>query len=211
MLVLALWISNGSASSTSVRVKVVCLGDSLTEGYGVRRDEAYPALLQKKFDEKNPGRVEVVNAGISGSTTSSIASRLKWFLKSKPAVLFIAMGANDGLRGLNLAETKKNLQNAVHEAKKAGVLVVLGGMKLPPNYGPVQTQEFNAIFPEIAKREGVSLVPFILEGIGGDPSLNSEDGIHPNAKGHAKMLDLIFPILDREVEKAFSAQQKASS
>ncbi len=196
-----------SSAALPEKVKIVCLGDSITEGYGVNRDQAYPALLQKKFDEKYPGAVEVVNAGISGSTTASAASRMKWFLKSKPYLIFLALGANDGLRGIDVEATKTNLENVVIEAKKAGIQVVLGGMKLPPNYGPAATKKFNLIYPGISKRQSVPLVPFILEGVGGDKALNIEDGIHPNPNGHEKVAALIFPFLDAAIQPGITIRK----
>lgn len=200
--ILSLSLISISAFGNEVqKIKIVCLGDSLTEGYGISREKAYPALLQAKFDSKYKDQVEVINAGISGSTTASAESRLKWFLKTKPEILFLALGANDGLRGVDVDETRKNIEAAIKTSKDADIRVVLGGMKLPPNYGRAAAKKFDAIYPELSKKYGIGLVPFILEGVGGVRSLNIEDGIHPNEEGHEKVAALIFPYLEKEVEK----------
>lgn len=177
--------------------RMVILGDSLTEGYGVPRESAYPALLEKKLNEaKLQGqRWKVVNAGVSGSTSASGLSRLQWQLKSKPDVLIVALGANDGLRGTSPASTKKNLKDVVELAQKNKISVILAGLLMPPNYGPGFTKDFGAIFPAVARETKVPLIPFILEGVAGDPTKNLADGIHPNEKGHEIMADLVFRFL----------------
>jgi len=178
---------------------VVCLGDSLTEGYGLAPEQAYPHLLERKL--RAEGReVRVVNAGISGSTSASAAARLQWQLKSRPDVVVIALGGNDGLRGVDVAATEANLSEAIALAKSHGVRVLLGGMKLPPNYGPEYTRAFEAVFPALAKKHDVALIPFLLEGVAAEPELNLPDGIHPNAKGAEIVSQTVFealrPLLD---------------
>ena len=161
---------------------MVCLGDSLTEGYGLAPEQSYPSLLERMLRDRGHA-VRVVNAGVSGSTSASAASRLRWQLRSRPDVVVIALGGNDGLRGVDVAATKANLSTAIDLAKQSGARVLLAGMKIPPNYGPEYTAAFEAVFPALAKQHGVALLPFLLEGVAANPELNLPDGIHPNARG----------------------------
>lgn len=177
---------------------LVCLGDSLTAGYGLEESQAYPALLQVRFDKELPGW-KVVNAGVSGDTSRGALARLDWVLKGKPELLFVAIGANDGLRGIKTAETEANVRSIVKRAKAAGVRVVLGGMQLPTNYGPEYREGFAAIFPKVAKAHKLPLLPFLLQDVGGVEQLNQADGIHPTAEGQtivAKNVgDFLVPLL----------------
>jgi acyl-CoA thioesterase-1 len=127
--------------------------------------------------------VRVVNAGVSGSTSASAVSRLRWQLRSRPDVIVIALGGNDGLRGVDVATTQANLSMAIDLAQQSGARVLLAGMKLPPNYGPEYTAAFEALFSALAVKHGVALLPFLLEGVAANPELNQSDGIHPNARG----------------------------
>ncbi len=174
---------------------VLCLGDSLTEGYGVEDEHAYPSVLERRL--RDQGRaVRVINAGINGSTSASAVRRLRWQLKAKPDVMVLALGGNDGLRGLDLAETKKNLSEAIELAKSQGVRVVLAGMQIPPNYGPEYTREFRAMFPALAEQHEVVRIPFLLEGVAAQPELNLPDGIHPHAKGYERVVENVLPVLE---------------
>jgi acyl-CoA thioesterase-1 len=166
--------------------KVLCLGDSLTEGYGVAREAAWPELLQTDLKNLGMSDITIVNAGISGSTSASGLSRLKWFLKSpdQPEILILELGANDGLRGIDPKVTQKNLRDVIQLAKSRGIRVLLAGMQMPTNYGPEYTKKFAELYPEIAKDEGVDFIPFFLESVAGDRSLNQADGIHPNEAGY---------------------------
>ncbi len=180
---------------------VVCLGDSLTEGYGLAPEQAYPHLLEQKL--RAEGRsVRVVNAGISGSTSASAVARLRWQLKSEPEVVVIALGGNDGLRGVDVEATEANLSEAIALAKSRGVRVLLGGMKIPPNYGSDYTTAFEAVFPALAEKHDVALIPFLLEGVAADPELNLPDGIHPNARGAAIVSQTVFEALRPLLEAA---------
>jgi acyl-CoA thioesterase-1 len=188
--------------SSAVGPKILFLGDSLTEGYGVSRERSFPAKaierLNDKFVQRRLAkRVDGLYAGVSGSTTASGPSRLKWFLKAKPDVLFLALGANDGLRGVPAAETEKNLDATMKIAQEAGMKIVLAGMKLPPNYGKKSGGEFEVVFAKLAKKYDAILMPFLLEGVAGEKTLNQEDGIHPNEKGHAKMAEAVVPYLEK--------------
>jgi acyl-CoA thioesterase-1 len=195
LVALALLVAAQAAAAETI----VCLGDSLTEGFGVAPERSYPSLLQTRLREAGREHTRVVNAGISGSTSASAVSRLRWQLKAQPDWVILALGANDGLRGLDLAETEKNLADAITLAKSQGVKVVLAGMQIPPNYGPDYTRRFRALFPELARRFDVVLIPFLLEGVAARPELNLSDGIHPNAAGYeqvvANVLDVLLPLL----------------
>lgn len=173
--------------------RVLALGDSLTEGYGLNKEEAYPALLEKRIHAEGRPDVVVTNAGVSGSTTASAVSRLQWQLKAKPQLLLLALGANDALRGLNPESSRKNLAAAIELAQANGMRVLLIGMKAPPNYGNAYTRSFEAIFVSLAERYKVPLVPFLLQDIAGISALNLADGIHPNQAGHERMAATLFP------------------
>jgi acyl-CoA thioesterase-1 len=192
MLVLALVCPLGPAGADPV---VLCLGDSLTEGYGVAPEQSYPSLLERRLRAAGHPEARVINAGISGSTSASAASRLRWQLAAAPDVLILALGANDGLRGVDLAETRKNLDSAIALAREAGVRVVLAGMKLPPNYGRDYTSGFESLFPELARERDVALIPFLLDGVAARPELNLPDGIHPNARGYERVVENVLPVL----------------
>ena len=176
---------------------VIFLGDSLTAGLGLSAEQAYPAVLERRLKASGMS-VRVLNAGVSGDTTAGGAARLDWLLKQKPDVLVVGLGGNDGLRGLDLTDSEKNLRDIVGRARAANVRVLLLGMLIPPNYGPDYTRQFQEMYPKIAKDFGVPLVPFLLEGVGGRPELNQEDGIHPTAEGQEKVADNVEPAL-REV------------
>lgn len=169
-------------NATPPKVTVVALGDSITEGYGIEKAFAYPTLLEKSLQESGYS-IRIINAGISGSTSASGPGRLKWFLKSKPDYVFIALGANDGLRAVPASETKKNLEAVISECKKNNIRVLLASMKMPPNFGAKYTKEYEEIFPLVAKKYNVPLYPFLLEGVAGHPNLNQPDGIHPTEAG----------------------------
>lgn len=173
-----------STEAVAGRPRIVCLGDSLTEGYGLAPGQAWPELLENALRSQGwPGAV-VVNAGVSGSTSASAVSRLKWQLKSPPDVLIVALGANDGLRGIAPEETRKNLAAALDLAQGSGIVVLLAGMRMPPNYGAEYTRAFESTFSALAAEKTVALLPFLLEGVAADPALNLADGIHPNAAGY---------------------------
>jgi acyl-CoA thioesterase-1 len=185
----------GSPAAATGRPRIVCLGDSLTEGFGLATEQAWPDLLQKTLRSEGWPRAEVVNVGVSGSTSASAVSRLQWQLRSKPDIVILALGANDGLRGVAPAETKKNLATTIDLAQSNGITVLLAGMKMPPNYGGEYTREFEAIFTSLAAEKNVPLIPFLLEGVAADPDLNLPDGIHPNADGYAVIAKLVAQYL----------------
>jgi acyl-CoA thioesterase-1 len=177
----------------------VVLGDSLTAGLGIPRDEAYPALLQRKLREEGSA-LEVVNAGISGDTTADGLRRAGWALEGDVRLLILALGANDGLRGLPPAQMRTNLQSIIHRARQRAIPVLLVGMEAPPNYGEQYAAAFRQVFHELARENKVTLVPFLLEGVAGHPDLNQPDGIHPTSAGAARIADHLWPSVKTMIE-----------
>jgi len=164
---------------------VLCLGDSLTAGYQIPAKTAWPKLLENTLKTEGK-KVRVINSGISGSTTSSAMGRLKWHIKGKgtPDIVVIALGANDGLRGQDTEAMRKNLSNVIDYAQENGSVVLLAGMKIPPNYGQEYTRRFEQVYVDLSKKKNVASIPFLLEGVAAIPKLNLPDGIHPNIDGH---------------------------
>lgn len=184
-------------TAPSARPVFLFLGDSLTAGYGVAQDEAYPALLAKRWQQE--GRpYEVRNAGVSGSTTRGVLENLDWNMDGRVHTVFLAIGANDGLRGLDLVETEKNLDAIIRGIRARGARVILAGMKIPPNYGPQYTDQFEAMFAKSARTHNLRLMPFLLKDVAAHTDLNIEDGIHPNARGHAVMAHNVHTFLTQE-------------
>ncbi len=186
-------------SNVAQERRIVILGDSLTEGYGVTKEAAFPAILEKKMNQQAQKKWKIVNAGVSGSTTASAISRMKWQLKSNPEYMFIALGANDGLRGLDVKTSEKNLAEAIEFAQKSNVKVILGGLYMPPNYGKKYTEDFAKMYSGLAKKYKVIFIPFILDKVAGDPKYNLADGIHPNEKGHQIIAETIFTALKEKL------------
>lgn len=172
--------------------RLVVIGDSLTEGYGVSKDSAFPALLEKKIQADGKKNWVVVNSGITGATTASALGRVKWVFKSKPKLLLLILGGNDGLRGLKVEESEKNLSLAIELAQKENVPVILGGLYMPPNYGKDYTDKFKKMYVELAKKFKVPLIPFVLDKVAGDSKYNLADGIHPNEAGHKIIAETIY-------------------
>jgi acyl-CoA thioesterase-1 len=177
---------------------VVFLGDSLTAGLGLAEEQAYPALLARQLKAEGK-QARVINAGVSGDTTAGGLSRLGWLLNQHPALVVVALGGNDGLRGLPVAEVEGNLRQIIRRSQAAGAGVLLLGMRIPPNYGPYADQ-FTAVYPKLAKELGVPLVPFLLKDVGGIRSLNQADGIHPTAKGQEIVAKNVLPYLEKALE-----------
>ena len=177
---------------------IVFFGDSLTAGYGLDdpADEAYPALIQKKISAAGLAW-RVVNAGLSGETTSGGLRRVDWILRQPVDVFVLALGGNDGLRGIEPAVSRANLQRIMDRvrAKNPATKIVLAGLQMPPNLGPDYTREFAAMYPALAAENHATLIPFLLEGVGGDAALNQRDGIHPTAEGHALVAETVWKIL----------------
>jgi acyl-CoA thioesterase-1 len=175
---------------------ILFLGDSITAGYGLDVSQAYPELIQKKIDSSG-WNFKTVNAGQSGDTTAGGLSRLDWLLKNKIDVLVLELGANDGLRGVPVPQIKKNLQAIIDRTKAQypGVKIIIAGMKVPPNFGGEYGRQFEAIFPELAKKNDATLIPFVLQGVGGVRELNLADGIHPTARGQQIVAENVWKAL----------------
>jgi acyl-CoA thioesterase-1 len=185
--------------STSVMAETILfLGDSLTEGYQLAKEDAYPAVIEREL-LKTHKDIKVINGGVSGATSASGLKRMDWYLKAKPDIMILALGANDGLRGTRAEVTEKNLSTVIEKAKQRGITVILAGMKMPTNMGEKYRHEFESIFPKLAKKYSIKLIPFILEGVGGKPELNLPDGVHPNPKGHLIMARTILKVLGPEL------------
>lgn len=177
---------------------ILFLGDSLTEGYQLSKEDAYPSVIERELQKKRKD-IKVINGGVSGATSASGLKRMDWYLKAKPDIMVLALGANDGLRGMDLKETERNLSNVIEKAQVQGIKVILAGMKMPTNMGEPYRTEFEKIFPKLAKKYSVKLIPFILEGVGGVPKLNLPDGIHPNPEGHIVMAKNVLKVLEQEL------------
>lgn len=175
---------------------ILFFGDSLTAGYGLSPEEAFPALVEEKC-RKNGKPCKVVNAGLSGETSAGGLSRIDWILRQPVDIFVLELGANDGLRGLPLDQTRKNLQAIIDKvkAKYPNAKIVIAGMMVPPNMGPNYTDEFKKIYPELAKKNNATLIPFLLEGVAGNEKLNQPDGIHPNAEGHKIVAQNVYDVL----------------
>jgi acyl-CoA thioesterase-1 len=186
--------STGKERQLSAVKTIIALGDSLTAGYGVKEKEAYPARLERRLHEAGY-RWRVINAGISGETSRETLARLNRVLELKPAIVILEIGVNDGFQGLDPTLIRKNIEEIVHILKKQGVQVVLAGMRMIDNFRPGYNASFAAIYPEVAKKNDLVLIPFFLEGVAGDPSLNRQDGIHPTAKGYRIVADTVYPYL----------------
>jgi acyl-CoA thioesterase-1 len=187
-------------------------GNSLTAGSGVGTEEAFPALVQDKVDSLG-WAVEIVNSGVSGQTSSGGLGRIDWVLEQHEVDLFLLeLGANDGLRGIDPSETRKNLQRIIDKVRKAypNARIVLAGMKVPPNMGPEYAEEFESIFPELAKKNGIERIPFLLKGVAGVDSLNQSDGIHPTAEGHRIVARTVWKAIRDDLKQISKKGRTAS-
>jgi acyl-CoA thioesterase-1 len=195
------------AAATGVeapRVEIAILGDSITAGYGLLQDESFPSMLQQKFVDDGYGRVEVVNAGVSGDTTAGGLRRLEWVLEPSVRILVVALGANDALRGQSPASTQENLEKIIQAAQAKGVQVLIAGMEAPPNLGEEFRAQFRAIFPALAAKYKIKLLPFLLEGIAGVEALNQADGIHPTMEGQRMIAEMMYPLLQPMADDVLS-------
>lgn len=177
---------------------IVFYGNSLTAGYGVSPSEAFPAIIQKKIDSLGLP-YNVINAGVSGETSSGGKTRIDWILRESIDIFILELGANDGLRGTPLSETKKNLQDIIDKVKARypGSKLIFAGMEIPPNMGQAYTTEFRNIYTDLAAKNKMTLIPFLLEGVGGEPELNQADGIHPTAEGHLIVAENVWKQLEK--------------
>ena len=195
--------TNQKAAPVKERVKkILFFGNSVTAGYGLDPSESFPSLIQKKIDSAKLS-YKVVNAGVSGETSAGGNSRIDWILKQPLDIFVLELGANDGLRGLPVSETRKNLQSIIDKVKKKypEAKLVLAGMQIPPNMGQEYSLEFRRLFPELAEKNNMALVPFLLEGVGGVRSFNQRDGIHPTAEGAKIVAQNMWVVLETVLEK----------
>ncbi|NVK50245.1 MAG: arylesterase [Cyclobacteriaceae bacterium] len=190
-----------TASVETPKETILFFGNSLTAGYGIDKEDAFAGLVQQRIDSLGLN-YRVINGGLSGETTAGGLSRLDWFLEDEPAIFVLELGGNDGLRGILLSETKSNLEKIIDKvrAKYPNTHIILAGMQIPPNMGQEYTNEFKEIYPAIAKEKNVTLIPFLLEGVAGDPSLNLPDGIHPTEEGHQIVFETIWPFIEELIK-----------
>ena len=199
---IGLLFSGNTAKANDTKKRIVILGDSITAGYGLELSQAYPALIQQKIEQAKLPFV-VVNAGVSGDTSAGGLRRVAWTLSKGADILIIALGGNDGLRGISPDVTKKNLLGIVKKARTKNPMMktLITGMQMPDNMGPKFTERFKKLFPEIAKASNSRLIPFLIEGVGGNENLNQADGIHPTAEGQRIVADNVWKILLPELTK----------
>jgi acyl-CoA thioesterase-1 len=183
-------------TQTEEKKVILFYGNSITAGYQLDMDQAFPAIIQKRIDSLGLN-YETINAGLSGETSAGGKSRIDWVLRTVPDIFFLELGANDGLRGLPLDETIKNLQDIIDAVKKENpnVKIIIAGMMVPPNLGTDYSQEFQKIFPTLAEANNAVLIPFVLEGVAGNPELNLSDGIHPTPEGHELVAETVWDYL----------------
>jgi acyl-CoA thioesterase I len=193
---LACWVCGVVSAPAAESRTLVFFGDSITAGYGLDPDEAYPAVIQRKLTESHRPWL-VVNAGLSGETTTGGLRRLDWILRQPADMFVIELGGNDGLRGIPPSASRANLQAMMERirARYPNVILVLAGMQLPANLGPEHTREFAAMYPELAQAQHAVLIPFLLEGVGGVPALNQADGIHPTPEGHCMVAETVWKVI----------------
>lgn len=192
-------------------VTVLALGDSLTEGLGVAPADNYPAQLQASLQQMGYKNVEVVNSGLSGETSTGLVNRIDWVLQTKPDITILTIGANDAIRGLDIATIEANIRTAVKRLQDNGSEVILGGMQIYDNLGNDYVKSFSAIYPRVAEDMNVPLIPFFLKGVGGDANLNQADAIHPTREGYTIIVnDNILPVLKPELEQMLLSTQANS-
>ena len=192
-------------------ITILALGDSLTEGLGVAENEAYPAQLEAALKQAGYVNAKVINSGLSGETSSGLVNRLDWVLKTKPDITILTTGANDAMRGIEVPTIDKNIRTTIKRLQDEGSVVILGGMQIYDNLGDDYVKSFSAIYPKIAKDTGVAFIPFFLEGVGGDRSLNQADAIHPTKEGYTRIVNNnILPVLTPAIDD-FVKQHETSS
>lgn len=193
---------NSTTTPVKTTKNILIFGNSLTAGYGLEPAESYPAQLQNRLDSLHLP-YKIINAGVSGETTSGGNSRLDWVLKNPVDIFILELGGNDGLRGIPATETRKNLQSMIDKvkAKYPEAKIILAGMQVPPSMGKKYADEFRIIYPELAEKNKVELIPFLLENVGGEVKLNQKDGIHPNAVGAKIVAENVWKVLEGMLEK----------
>lgn len=192
--VVIVWGLSAPSALAAAEQRILALGDSLTAGYGLEAEDGFTRQLEAALNEAGVD-ARVVNGGVSGDTSAGGLARVDWLLAEKPDLVIIELGANDALRGIEPGDTRRNIDALVSKVKASGARVLLAGMLAPPNLGREYADEFNRIFPVIAKEHKVTLYPFFLDGVAADPALNQADGIHPNARGVAVIIERMLPVL----------------
>ena len=178
---------------------ILFLGDSLTEGLGVTKEDAFPKLVETMIQSELKKDVTIINGGVSGSTTSDGLDRLKWYIRKKPSMVFLALGANDGLRGLDLKQSQENLEEIIKYAQESNAKVLLAGMLIPPNYGPAYSEDFRKMYEQLKNKYKLKSMDFLLVDVAGNKELNQADGIHPNEQGHKIIAKNVFEFLKEEL------------
>ncbi|SFB55006.1 arylesterase [Algoriphagus aquimarinus] len=193
-------VTEKTTESKSDQKIILFFGNSLTAAYGIDQEDGFAGLTQKRIDSLGMD-YKVINGGLSGETTAGGLSRLDWFLEDKPDVFVLELGGNDGLRGINLTETKSNLLKIIDKvrSKFPDTKIILAGMQIPPNMGQEYASEFTAMYPAVAEEKNVTLIPFLLENVGGIPELNLPDGIHPTEAGHKIVFETIWPYVENSI------------
>ncbi|HLR24407.1 MAG TPA: arylesterase [Fodinibius sp.] len=196
-------------SRAQEKSRILFFGDSITAGYGIEEQKAYPALIQQKIDSLG-WNYEVVNGGLSGETSAGGLRRIDWMLRQPIDLFVLELGANDGLRGIDPGVTKNNLQKIIDKVEKAypEAAIVLAGMQVPPNLGPDYTDQFKKIYPSLAEKNRVTLIPFLLKGVAGNEELNQSDGIHPTAEGHQIVAQNVWKVLEPILKQERMQQSK---
>ncbi len=191
-------VAGEQTADATTKKTILFFGNSLTAGYGIDPEESFAGRIQSRLDSLKK-EYRVINGGLSGETTAGGLSRLDWFLEEEPYLFVLELGGNDGLRGIALTETKKNLLAIVDKvrAKYPNTKIILAGMQIPPNMGKEYTEEFKAIYPAVAKEKNIDLIPFLLEGVAGNPDLNLPDGIHPTPEGHRIVMETLWPYISK--------------
>jgi len=192
----AIEVAAASEPAEDKRKVILFYGNSITAGYGLDISEAFPAVIQERLDSLGY-EYYVINAGLSGETSAGGLSRIDWVLKTPVDIFSLELGGNDGLRGISLDETERNLSQIIEKVKQSNpqVKIIVAGMQIPPNMGQEYTDRFKGIFPMLAEKHNTALIPFILEGVGGIPELNLPDGIHPTPEGHKMLADNVWAVL----------------
>ena len=204
-------VATETAATSDQQVKsssltILALGDSLTEGLGVDKDDNYPAQLEDRLQEMGYANAKVINSGLSGETSTGLVNRLDWVSQTKPDITILTIGANDAIRGIDVATIEANIRTAVKHLQDNGSVVILGGMQIYDNLGSEYVKSFAAIYPRVAKDMNVTLIPFFLDGVGGDPALNQADAIHPTKEGYEIIVnDNILPILEPKLKELRTA------
>lgn len=183
-------------------LRVLIFGDSITAGYGVGKSEAFPAELDSIAQKNGYNNIEIINGGLSGETSAGGLRRIDWMLRRPVDIFVLELGGNDGLRGLALDQTKHNLDAIIEKvkAKNPNTKVIIAGMQVPPNLGIEYTKQFKSVYPELAEKHNAILIPFLMEGVGGTETFMLNDGIHPNAEGHERIANLVWPYLEKALK-----------